>query len=202
MATKGKEFKVSIESKKMENMFADMQKISAKEFIKFVNFEAGKILQKSAQLTKQAGVKKLNADLASFKQVTNIKGKAWKEKQMQIAEKKRRIGLAKQTWLYLASLVNLNTSGGRGLGRARKATVDNKKIRHDGSARKVSRGKTAYGIEVIYRNPVGAYVGATSALRRAINGRAAYFKKNVENGVFKRAKTIAQKYPGIDITPR
>jgi hypothetical protein len=38
-----------------------------------------------------------------------------------------------------------------------------------------------------------------SALIKAINGRAAYFRRNLKSKVFEKVNTIAKKYPGIGV---
>lgn len=38
-----------------------------------------------------------------------------------------------------------------------------------------------------------------SALAKAVNGRAGFFRSNLRNGVFDKVETIARKYPGLTV---
>ena len=43
--------------------------------------------------------------------------------------------------------------------------------------------------------------GGIDALRHSMRGRIGYYKQNLKRGVFLHARTIAQKYPNIQVTP-
>ncbi len=209
-------FKAQLKTEKFEQMLVDLQRnVSATSLQDVIDAETSKVLSSAATKTKQAGVTKIRRSDKDRTHVTLPNGKVvnpnWRLSQNdwralkraradKIKEKLRRVGLSRQAWIQIGEEMGLQVTG-RGLAKARKATVNSARVRHKASGTRRNRGKGRIANVIVYGNPVGQFAGARSALQAAINGRVKFFERNVKTGVFDDAKSIAAKYPGIKISP-
>lgn len=205
-------FKTEFNTELYERMIVDLQKsLGGADLKEIVDEEFKAVIRRSAEKTGQAKVKKINEELRKLKELTPRGGKVtpqWKrwldKKKRVVAEKKRRVGLARQAWLQIADEAGLPVTGGRGLVKARKATVNNARKNHMVSARKTTKGKSQYSIRIRYAYPAGGVraVRADSALRGALNAREKFYEVNLALGVFDTARDIAKRYPNIKVNRR
>lgn len=133
----------------------------------------------------------------------------WNEMKKKLAfymkRAKGRIWSAKATWMLMARKARLSTkkfASREKLARAIRLQADS-----------FRRNSTENGTQLpsmfkfrikIYNNSVAALNKSARghfAIRSAMGGREAFFKTNMKFGVFKKAKRIAKKYPGIFVSP-
>lgn len=118
---------------------------------------------------------------------------------------KRAIGLARQSFVQIADDAGIrleHVRGGHlsaaGIAKARAAIASNGQRYLNGQAHHYERAR-AFTLELVNSHPRGVQMGLDRALARAINGRVAYFKKNMEKGVFDQLYAISRQYPNLGI---
>lgn len=219
-------FTVEFETEKFNKLLAEMaQQVSSATLKSIVRGEVAAVLFSAAQKTKKANKKRITSEVntqkwealarkpkplggnaAKAKAILNSQ-KILARKKKRLAEALRRVGAAADGFLYIARKMNLkplNANQKRGIGKllTTPPAVNGQPIQHRGTGGKeISTGKGSYAVKVYYGNPVGRWAGAGKALRLAVLGRKNFFRRNLKEGVFKDAKQIAAKYPGIDVTP-
>jgi len=214
---RSKEFSVEIDQAQLTKLFNELeQKVSVKNLASIVRNEAAAILFTAARRTRLGSKDKIISHSGTEKYsdinyVTNASPqfkKILRQRKIRLAEKLRRVGLAKDAWLYIARQLNLKPTSSnqtRGLKKlmSNPPTVRKSKAIHRATGgREVGGAKGQFSIHVYYGNPVGRWTGASPALRSAIYGRRAYFRRNLKEGVFYSAREIAAKYPGLEITKK
>jgi len=223
MATKSpgrrsKDFSIEFDQAKLNQLFTDLEKqLGANALKGIVRGEAAAVLLRAAQLTAKGSAKKLNIQMAKFREKYSLMGargraqsmrmRGWQDARLKkIKEKIRRIGSAKDGWLSIIRKLNLkpaNANQRKGLTTLmgkKRPMVDGKPIIHRNTGgREITHGRGSYAIEVRYGNPVGRWARASPALRSAVAGRKGFFRRNLKEGVFFSARDIAAKYPGIEI---
>jgi len=135
--------------------------------------------------------KQIAADAAKIR-ARQQKGTLSKSK---LQELLRRRGLAKQSWLALASQLNLEV--------AAPGYVKNAEVRGQEYDQKVKATENVRGGQymIVLHNSMRTTIVSQGkwALIGVINRRTNNFYNNVRRGVFEKVKTIAKKYPGIGV---
>jgi hypothetical protein len=106
-------------------------------------------------------------------------------------------GLSKQSWWLLAARAGLQINAP---GFVKKAVASTTLTYPENfTARQVNR-RDEVGIFFSNAQPTVPWAGGQRALRKAINGRVGFFRRNLKLGVFKDMKKIAVAYPGLRIS--
>lgn len=128
---------------------------------------------------------------------------AWKKA---IPAARKALGLARQSWVQIADAAGIQLElvpGGRisaaGLAKARSALASDGNPYLNGQARAFQDNKS-FVLELTNSLPYGRKAGLDRVLVRAINGRAAFFAKNVKLGVFNSVSKILAAYPGFKVS--
>ena len=115
------------------------------------------------------------------------------------------IGLARQSWVQIADSIGIKLEtvpgGGisaAGLAKARAAIASDGRAYQNGQGAQFQTNKS-YFVELVNRLPYGRKAKLDRALVRRINGRAAFFAKNVKLGVFNSVSKILAAYPGFKV---
>lgn len=108
-------------------------------------------------------------------------------------------GLAKRSWLQIAQDLGIPLEAIAAY--VRGARPSSGKEYTNGSGKEF-RGTDTFFIEIANNYPALAdgRLPGHSILQRAINGRLAFFAKNLEKGVFENLAARAQKYPGVFVS--
>lgn len=113
-----------------------------------------------------------------------------------------RRGLAVSSWLDVAEdgRLKLGTISPSRAKAAASAKSPQAGIRYKNGhvSRRVIPGK--YTIKLTNTLPYNHKIGMDGQLKRAVRGRVSYFRRNLKEGVFDSAATIARAYPGITVT--
>lgn len=104
-------------------------------------------------------------------------------------------GLARRSWLDIAEQMGLKIDVP---GYVRSAVATTGRTYENTSAKR-SRGKDGYSVVISNAQPTAVNTGAARAIQRAMDGRAKYFRKNCELGVFAEVAKVAKAYPGFQI---
>jgi len=116
------------------------------------------------------------------------------------------IGLARQSWLQVASDLGIDLSlvkGGGPLSRRKIALSQNASGRvheHKNGTGKQSKTGYAYTITIINTLPYGRSAKLDSILKRVIRGRVKMFEQLVLKGYIDDAEAVAKSYPNIGLT--
>lgn len=115
------------------------------------------------------------------------------------------IGLARQSWIQIADAIGIQLEtvpgGGisaAGLAKARAAIASDGRAYVNGQAAEFQTNKS-FIVELVNRLPYGRKAKLDRVLVRRINGRAAFFAKNVKLGVFNSVSKILAAYPGFKV---
>lgn len=126
-----------------------------------------------------------------------------------IAASLQSIGLARQSWVQIADDLGIpleTVPGGRlspaALAKARAALASSGRPYVNGTGREEYSVARGFFIRLTNQLPYGQRIGLDLVLARAINGRAAYFARNVRAGTFDRLDAIARAYPGLRLIRR
>lgn len=116
------------------------------------------------------------------------------------------IGLARQSWIQIADAIGIkleSVPGGgisaAGLAKARNAIASDGRAYSNGQAAEFQTNQT-YIAELVNSLPYGRKAKLDRVLVRRINGRAAFFAKNVKLGVFNSVSKILAAYPGFKVS--
>jgi len=102
-------------------------------------------------------------------------------------------GLAKRSWQDMAAKADILVAAPKYVATA---LASNGRVYDDTSARAISTRNT-FGLYFENRYPVIGAIGGHDILRRSLAGRARYFRKNLQMGVFFDLKKIERAYPGM-----
>jgi len=175
---------LTIDTSNFSRAMRDLSRLSGVNFKQVIVSETGAILKKTISNQMAADASKIRARRA--KGTIN---------RLQMQELLNRRGLAKQSWLAIGEKLSLILNA--------PAYVRNAKVkgqRYDQKV-KVSEKKVGGLFTLILENKMQTTVKSLgrSAILKAINGRASYFKRNLKSGVFNKVGTIAKKYPGLKV---
>ena len=116
---------------------------------------------------------------------------------------KKRVYSAKATWLLMAKKARLNLSK-----FPARASL-NKAIRAQSGNFKKNTTENGTQIPSMYKFRIKIFNNSIAALNKnarghfaiksAMGGRQGFFKQNMKMGVFKKARTIGRKYPGVKV---
>lgn len=147
--------------------------------------------------TDRAGVKiSKNGFIKYLKKRRKYPDELWNKfeasKKKSVANRLKSRGLQRKVFLQLAEKLSMKLT--KIPAYVRSASANGRDYPDDARARSVftSSGLT---IECELRRAYGQ--GILGFIQSAIKGRSAFFRKNLREEVFKRAKTIAAKYPGL-----
>ena len=186
--------------------FDEIAKSAGVTYKEVVRSEAAKILEAASKNTIAAQVQLIEQRVKSKSWRTLSNGKTyimswkmpdsvWALAQAQIAasikRRKAARGLAKKSWKQVAADMGLNIAVPS---YVEAATTPNGDYPEDGKATEESNGSD---FAVVLRNSRTYSPSVFDAIRKAMNGREKFFRKNMEQGVFKSIETIAAKYPGL-----
>ena len=113
-----------------------------------------------------------------------------RRKKASIARRIKARGLSRKSMLQVAQSLGMKINVP---GYVQSASKDGKD--YPDNARASESGTSAYTISGQVTRTYDRSI--FSAFRSAMRGRTAYFRRNLRNGVFKSAKDIGQKYPGL-----
>lgn len=115
-------------------------------------------------------------------------------------------GLARQSWIHIADSLGMDLlmlQGGDDVGaamsKARGAVASSGKRHINGwGIETTAAAKTT--ITLVNVLPYASKLQLSGKLSSAINGRAAFLRRNIQEGVFNSAQQVAAKYPGMYVT--
>lgn len=117
------------------------------------------------------------------------------------------IGLARQSVVQIADSLGIaleRVPGGRlsasALAKARAALASDGRAHRNGLGREESEARD-YLITLINNYPDGRKIALDRALILAINGRAAFYRRNLAQGVYAKLQTTLRAYPGLTVAP-
>ena len=186
--------------------FDEIAKAAGVTYKEVVRSEAAKILEAASKNTAAAQVKLIEerAKAAAWRKLSNGKTykMSWKmpdavwllvQKQIAASIKRRKAarGLAKKSWKQVADDLGLSIAVPS---YVEAATTPKGDYPEDGKATEESKGSD---FAIVLRNSRTYSPSVFDAIRKAMNGREKFFRKNMELGVFKSIETIAAKYPGL-----
>lgn len=174
----------TIDATNFNRAMSELSRLSGVSFKEVIVSETGAVLKATIKNQMAADAGKIRARKA--------KGKITKE---QMQELLRRRGLAKQSWLAMGQKLGLSLDS--------PAYVKNAKVNdklYDQEV-KVSENKVGGRFTLILENSMIATIASMGrfAIIKAINRRAAYFRRNLKMGVFDKVSTTARKYPGLRV---
>jgi hypothetical protein len=115
------------------------------------------------------------------------------------------VGLARQSWIQIADRVGImleTVPGGgistAGIAKARQAIASNGRAYQNGQAAEFQNNQS-YLIQLTNSLPYGRRAKLDRILVRRMNGRVAFFAKNVKLGVFNSVSKILAAYPGFKV---
>ena len=175
---------LTIDTSNFSKAMRDLSRLSGVSFKQVIVSETNSILKKTISNQMAADASKIRARQA--------KGKISKSEMQELLQRR---GLAKQSWLAIGQKIGLMVDA--------PAYVRNAKVKgslYDQQV-KVSEKKVGGLFTLILENRMQTTIKSLgrSAILKAINGRTAYFKKNLRAGVFSKVATIAKKYPGLHV---
>ena len=175
---------LTIDTSNFSMAMRDLSRLSGVSFKQVIVSETGSILKKTISNQMAADASKIRA--------RQTRGKISKSEMQELL---RRRGLAKQSWLAIGEKLNLMLDA--------PAYVKNAKVKESAYTQqvKVSEKKVGGLFTLILENKMQTTIKSLgrSAILKAINGRTAYFKKNLKTGVFDQVSKIAKKYPGLRV---
>lgn len=216
--------KIEMDAANLSGAMRELSRLTGRSFNDVVRSETKAILQRAQSRVKSASKKSIEAsiekrpfftlhetdyearDRSNVKMTRNgfIKystdkkypNKIWSEfeasKKESVARRLSAKGLQRKAFLQLAEKLSMNLD--KIPGYVRKANVNGQDYPDDARAKSVftSSGLT---IECELRRTYGQ--GILGYIQSAMKGRVSYFRKNLRDGVFKKADLIAAKYPGL-----
>lgn len=211
----------TVSFKNMSDVIRGLAKVSGESVPRIVDFEASKVLEKCISLTPASNEAKITANALDrewgnhklqYIPKRKFRGKlskngfkryrydnrypdpVWTQiSEQRLASIRKRVpraGLSKASWYRLAQVAGLTVKAPNYVKNAKP------KIDANAAVRRV-RQTGVYSINFRNAQPTIQKIGGTQILRRALNGRAAYFRKNMEKGVLDDMAKFAKAYPGL-----
>ena len=210
---------IKVDTSNFNRAMNELSRLSGVSFKEVIRSEVAAVIAQTIKNTKRAD-KSLITKVVMSKKTSKgksrlIKGEdgvvynmnavySGKEKiKAQAAQKARlkellaRVGLAKQSWLEIATKLNLNLPT-KAPGFVSTAKVKGKVIDHPVSGQELPSGKK-FSIVITNADKVMIKAFGKGAFLKAIGGRAGYFYRNQKTGVFKKVDQIAKKYKGLKV---
>jgi hypothetical protein len=188
-----------------------------------VDYEVGRVLERSIELTGKANKAKMRSRIAELRMITlngkriplmNKKSGRWQRfpdaQWAAINSRKREMlalmlgarGLSAQSWYLLAQQIGQKVEATNYV----KAALPTKRYAAAAVQNNVSFSRNTnkagiYSLEITNKMPILRFnpPKGLAALFSAIAGRIRYFKDNLRTGVFNDAKAVAAKYGGIKV---
>lgn len=174
----------TVDATNFNRAMREISRLSGVSFREVIVAETGAVLKATIKNQMAADAGKIRARQA--------KGKITKE---QMQELLKRRGLAKQSWLAMGEKIGLSLDSSA---YVKRAQVNGKPFDH---VVRVSEKKVGGLFTLILENSMFTTIASMGryAIIKAINRRAAYFRRNLKMGVFDKISTIARKYPGLRV---
>jgi hypothetical protein len=213
--------KLEIETRRFDACISQLAlKLGTNSYRAAMYGEIGKVLQAAAERTKKAtarsiaennpkpGVPWVNAvrwgTVAGKKyrwdwKLKNDRWKLWNQMHAEkVAKLKAKAGLAQSIFVEIAKKLGLAIRGTTASNAVKTSTVNPASL----ASVAVEDGKDKLVVVIEDLSNYARRCGADQALYSAIHGRVKFFERNLAEGVFRDAKQIAAKYPGIEVTQR
>jgi hypothetical protein len=214
---------LDVDTKYFDAMVRELSRVCSAPPDEVLREEVGRVLSQALKNTKAASVSGIKEHSANAKFVV-MPASLYKPKRRRVAggkivynlnrrypaalwnaiqkaraiDLKRRLaarGLAKQSWYKLGLLLGVAVEAPDYVKNAVPTTGKTyKDERVD-----VQKGDASNVIKLETTQPTLVAIDGEGALQRAVQGRIAYFYKNVTKDVFGKLADIAKKYPGITI---
>ena len=180
---------VAVNTSKFDAMCRELGRMTGSSQASVVKYETAKVVEKAASLTIVAKTALIRKTVERLK-VTK------KQKKQELDARIGARGLARQGWWQFGRLLAFAVKVPAFVTRAKPS--DGKEYPAAESFRVINTfGRYIIRIRTERPTLLVPFVGGERALRRAMNGRAAYFRRNLKHGVFNDVKTIARRYPGV-----
>jgi hypothetical protein len=210
---------IKVDTSNFNKAMSELSRLSGVSFREVIRSEVAAVIAQTIKNTKKADKALITKVVMSAKTSKGksrlIKGEdgvvynmnalhSGKEKIKALAAQKARlkeliarVGLAKQSWLEIATKLNLNLPT-KAPGYVNSAKVKGKTISHPVSGQELPSGKK-FSIVITNADKVMIKAFGKGAFLKAIGGRAGYFYRNQKKGVFKKVDDIAKKYRGLKV---
>ena len=207
---------LKIDTSNFNRAIKDIARYSGASLGDVIEHEAGKVLEAAVRYTPAAKIAAIKdkfskselwmGDAGNGKKLYDLRhrypDRIWQtieaKRKASLQKKLRARGLSKQSWYLLAAELGLVI---KVPGFVPKALARSGKTHPENFTARRLRTRAGAGIYFANRQPTvqTPAVRGRSALQRAINGRAAFFRRNLAAGVFRDVKKIAAKYPGCRV---
>lgn len=180
-----------------------------------VESEVRKILETAISRTKAASVEKIREFNQDDKWMTYHRKKylmtnrypdpLWNRlielRKKDLVKKLAARGWSKASWYALGIAIGFDL---KAPGFVKSSKVPGVSAAQNVSAAKENTRKGNYGLRIENNSPMLGINNTNSsrAFFSAVAGRIGFYRRNVQNGVFKDLKSVAAKYPGIVLTPK
>ena len=201
----------------LSDMIQGLSKISGASMPKVVDFEMGKITPAATEskivanaLDRQWGTHAVSftpkrkfrgtapaVGYKKYKYANRYPDQLWDEiSKQRLASIEKRIGhmnLSKQSWLKLAQMLGIEI---KAVAKVRNTPQN---FNSNFNTSRIAN-ETTYSITISNNQPTVKAVGGRGILKKAVAGRAGYFKKNLEKGVMDDMAEFAKAYKGLTVT--
>jgi hypothetical protein len=205
--------KVELVTRNFNRMLADLAAIDPTiSFADIIKNEATAVIGLALRYTRAANAGKIRADHAAREWVTfggkkyniaewKLPNELWARVQRWRGERLRTKlnarGLAKQSWLHLATELGKQVAA-----PAYVVNANFRGLQYPMNADKREEGSsTNYALTIINSSPVVLFAGGELALLRGMARRTRYFRTNMAHHFYRSLATRASKYPGIYHSP-
>jgi hypothetical protein len=212
----GGDLTLEVEVDRFNRCLADMQKAlgNTHAMQQVVDHEVGRIVNQAIKKTKKATIRSIKRsdearppwrtyDLGRGMKKYNLENRypnaVWGKIQSRMRESLNRKysarELARRVWVEVLNKLGQKVEA---TGQAQKAESKNF-VAASAAGVKRTNGTGNYAVEIENSFGKNRWVGAAQALFGAIAGRRRFFLQNVAKGVFNDLKTVAAKYPGMEV---
>jgi len=213
----GGDLTLEVEVDRFNRCLADMQKAlgSTRNMQEVVDHEVGRIVNQAIKKTKKATIRSIRRsqletrppwrtyDIGNGMKKYNLENRypdaVWARIQGRIKEsltlKYNARELARRVWVEVLNKLGQKVEA---TGQAQKAQSKNF-VAASAAGVERTRGEGNYAVAIENSFGKNRWVGAAQALFGAIAGRRRFFLQNVAKGVFKDLKSVAAKYPGMEV---
>lgn len=212
----GGDLTLTVEVDRFNRCLADMQKAlgNTHTMQQVVDHEVGRIVNQAIKKTKKATIRSIKRsdearapwrtyDLGNGMKKYNLENRypnaVWGKIQSRMRESLNRKynarELARRVWVEVLNKLGQKVEA---TGQAQKAQSKNF-VAASAAGVKRTNGTGNYAVEIENSFGKNRWVGAAQALFGAIAGRRKFFLQNVAKGVFNDLKTVAAKYPGMEV---